>query len=61
MNRRELIKGIAAALVALPLVGQIVKPEVIVKAATKEFTDQPPFGFVPPSISCWPGQGKRTR
>ena len=58
MNRRTFFRGIGATLAALPFVKMAVKPTVV-KAASLEFTDEEPYGFQPPAISCWtPGQGK---
>jgi len=56
MNRRHFIKSIGLALASLPFVGQLVKPQVV-RAATREFTDEEPFGFQPPSITCWQKPG----
>jgi hypothetical protein len=57
-NRRGFIKATAVVLASLPFVGQFVKPTAVVRAATREFTDEEPYGFQPPSVTCWrPGQG----
>ena len=59
MNRRNFLRGIAVAVASLPFVGQLAKPRATVQAATHEFTDEEPFGFQPPSVTCWrPGQGQ---
>jgi len=59
MNRRDFLRITGALLASLPFVGSLVKPTAVVRAATQEFTDEEPFGFVPPAVTCWkPGQGK---